>query len=264
MKHHHIDFHERGKMEIKMYRIQTTRRMEPPNFPMTQSQVLSGCDSSSGVHSKPSAPEARGFYLYIPPSRIKTRFIMLEESSKTFYEVDAQTPRLGNPTSWEESGFSSMDFGRDLAIVIPNTLGPEYKSRIASREFPQEFGVGKTKTLNPQFEVGTLVAISRSEGNTIHGEVLGRVNINPSRFLTWSAMENMKHNVLSDEMRNGLLGSLWGNRHVDRKVVHPDILAEMPRKWHDDPVILSKELDDMFASGHAIPQGEVSWVVAGL
>lgn len=251
-------------MEIKMYRIQTTKRMEPPNFPMTESQVLRDCDSSSGVDSMPSALEARGFYLYLPPSRIGTRFIMLEESSKTFYEVDAQTPRLGNPTSWEESGFSSTNFGRDLAIVIPNTLDPAYKSRIASREFPQEFGVGKTKTLNPQFEVGTLVAISRSEGNTIYGEVLGRVNINPSEYITWSAMQNMKGSVLSDEMRNGLLGSLWGNRHVDRKVMHLDILAEMPRKWHEDPVVLSNELDNMFASGHAIPQGEVFWVVAGL
>ena len=73
----------------------------------------------------------------------------------------------------------------------------------------------------------------------------------------------MKGAVLPDEMKNGLLGSLWGNLFPYRSEVHPEILAKMPRKWNVDPKLLSEELDNIFAAGKAIREGEVRWVLSG-
>ena len=226
-------------MHIKMYLIESPQVYEVPV--VTPTATASG-SSNEGILDAP------GYYLYLPPNLIKPRFFMLEEKEKKFYDVDLFPDRLGNPPEWK-AGISSQMLGRNLAIVIPVRLDEQRKAEL------------KRQGYNPEFEVGRVVQIDRTEGRTKHGRVLGKVNMNPSKYMDWATLRDRKGDILPDEIANGLLGSLWGNLYPDRKEVHPEILAKMSRPWNVNPEVLSKELDNMFASGKAIETGEIRWIL---
>ncbi len=76
----------------------------------------------------------------------------------------------------------------------------------------------------------------------------------------------MKGDVLPDEMKNGLLGRLWGGESRSAAegadfVTPRPILDNMPRKWHIDPAALNTELDGIFAAGKKIQEGELPWKI---
>jgi hypothetical protein len=58
---------------------------------------------------------------------------MLEETTKTFYDVDTQTPLLQNPTSWATAGISPSELGPRPAIVFPIPLSDESKQILAEK-----------------------------------------------------------------------------------------------------------------------------------
>ena len=180
---------------------------------------------------------------------INTRFVLLEESTKTFYDVDAKTPRLGNPSSWEVSGLSNVILGDRLAIVIPDSLDEEREAKIK-------------EGLNLESVVGKLVSIQTTGDKTVRAKVLGRVFVKPFQpeQMSWEILEDMySRPVLPDEMKNGLLGSLWVGLHPDRKEIHPKKSANLSRKWNTKPRTLSAELYDMFAAGEKIENGRLHW-----
>ena len=174
--------------------------------------------------------ETAAYRLYLPPTPIKPRFIMLEESSHSFYDVKT--------TSWAQSSLSPALFGSPLALVMT--------------EHPT---TGHT---------GTLVVITSQDGDTIHAKPLGKAYVSPypPEVVSWEKLAEMKGGVvLPDEMKNGLLGKLYGGLDPGRPFVHPEILEKMPRRWHVDAAALNYELDGMFASGLLVPRGQVRWVL---
>lgn len=59
---------------------------------------------------------------------------MLEESTKTFYDVDTVTPSLGNPASWAITGLSPSILGANrLAFVVPNRLNAEWGATLVKQ-----------------------------------------------------------------------------------------------------------------------------------
>ncbi|KAJ9668257.1 hypothetical protein H2201_001687 [Coniosporium apollinis] len=110
--------------------------------------------------------QAPSFLLYLPPTPIKPRFV-LEEATKTFYDVDTQTHLLKNPASWVTTGLSRSVLGSKPAIVFPNPLNEASKSII------------RAEGLDPEFMVGRLVSIERQDGMDVFGKVIGKVNVRP-------------------------------------------------------------------------------------
>jgi hypothetical protein len=204
--------------------------------------------------------EAPAFYLHLPPTPVKGRFVMLEESTKTFYDVDTVTPLLGNPASWAITGLSPSILGANrLAIVVPNHLNAEWRATLV-KQGPMPDG----QPYNPDFEVARLVSITGRTDKIIHAKVLGKVNICPfkSDLMSFDKIKVMKGSVLPDEMRNGLLGKLYGGLNPGKPFVHPEVLDKMPRKWHVDAAALNYELDGIFASGLEVKQGSVKWLLS--
>jgi hypothetical protein len=211
---------------------------------------------ASASRPKTVLRQAPGYFLYLPPTPIKSRFVMLEETTKTFYDVDTQTPLLQNPASWATAGISPSELGPRPAIVFPIPLSDESKQILAE------------KGHDPGFMVGRLVSIESQEGKKVFAKPVGKVNVKPfpEHVMSWTALESMKGPVLSSEMKNGLMERLWG-WHEDSGaeaapfVTSNDVLDKMLRKWHIDPVALNFELDGVFASGKRIQEGEIMWVV---
>lgn len=177
---------------------------------------------------------------------------MVEEHSKTLYDVDLITAKLGNPPSWASEGLTPTNAGRNLAIVIPKRLDLASKQRIASEEY------------NPDFEIGKIIAITLHGPSNIAGKVIGAVNICPFNVgvMSWDKLKAQKGEVITDEIKNGLLARLYGRVGLNREFMHPDVLARMPRKWHQHAEILNAELDGMFASGIEIKNGEMCWTLS--
>lgn len=198
--------------------------------------------------------QAEGYVLYIPPDPIRPRFVMLDEITRTFYDVDLETPQLGNPVSWKSTGVSRSTLGQNLALVFPNPLDDTGKAELQRTGY------------NPDFQVGRLVSVARREGRKIYGRIVAKVNVKPvpKRMMSWEGLKAKKGAVLANEMRNGLCGRLWGRPNASVGFVTPrSILDNMPRKWHVDPRALNYELDRIFAAGERIRKGEVTWVLAG-
>lgn len=191
--------------------------------------------------------------MYLPSTALKARFVMIEEGSKILYDVDLATSKLGNPSDWKKNGISPSNTGDKLAIVIPNRLTLVYKQRIAS--------AGQ----NPNFETGKLVAITRQEDKVVYGNVIGRVNVCPfdDTVMSWEKIKEYKKEIIHDEMKNGLLAKVYGGKDAEHSFVHPERLASMPRKWHENADVLNTELDGIFASGDAIAEGQLKWWLAG-
>jgi hypothetical protein len=62
-----------------------------------------------------------GFELYLPPTRFSSppeppSFVMLDDSSQVFYDVDYQALQLGNTTPWSTLALHTVP---DPAIVFP-------------------------------------------------------------------------------------------------------------------------------------------------
>lgn len=202
--------------------------------------------------------QALGYILSLPPTPIRSRFVLIEETTKRFYDVDTATRLLQNPESWESDGLSPASLGRDLAIVIPDSLSDDSRERLAS------MGRTEAQFKSVDFETGLLVAITRREGNNIYADVRGRVNVCPfqENVMSWKKLEDMKGQVLVDELRNGLLERVYTSVDSESKLVHAAVLNKMPRKWHIDAAAMSAELYHMFASGRVVKKGDVRWMLS--
>ena len=132
--------------------------------------------------------EVPAYYLYLPPTPIKARFVMLEESTKTFYDVDTITSELGNPSTWTYLGLSPSIVGQRPAIIIPNRLNDDWQKRLIEK------GRKENVSVNPNFEVGRLVSVERQEGNVVFAKILGKVNICPCKpnVMSWEGLKDEK------------------------------------------------------------------------
>ena len=194
--------------------------------------------------------EAEGYFLFIPPDPIKSHFVMLDEATKTFHDVDLETASLDNPASWKQTGVSPSILGKELAIVFPNPLDDSQKAELEERGY------------DPNFSVGRLVSVDRHEGKNVYGRIIAKVNVKPldQNAMSWEGLTDMKGAVLAEEMRNGLCGRLWGLPNATQGfVTSRKILDNMPRKWHVDPVALNYELDKIFAAGQHVRKGDIAW-----
>jgi hypothetical protein len=208
--------------------------------------------------------EAPGFLLCLPPTPVKARFVMLEESSKIFYDVDCMFPLLKNPSSWATTGISSALLGAErLAIVVPDRLNAEWRTNLA-KQGPLPDG----RPYNPDFEVARLVGIAAQEqqagGKVIRGKVLGKVNVRPysTDVMSFATLESMKPSVLVDEVKNGLLGKLYGGSAPEKPSTNPQALESTSGKWRVDAAALNYELDGFFAAGVEIKQGSAKWLLS--
>ncbi|KAJ9652922.1 hypothetical protein H2198_007875 [Neophaeococcomyces mojaviensis] len=194
----------------------------------------------------------------LPPTNpVKQRFVMLEESTKTFYDIGTETARLGNDSTWISANLSSSALGSDVAIVIPNRLDEYWKRQLAAQ--PRE----NSASYDPDFEIGLLVSVKRREGKTVFADIVAKVNVRPlgAKQMSWELVKEWKKYVLADELRNGLLAKVYGRVGEDRPFVHAEKLAGMPRRWHVDAAVLNEELDSLFASGMVVKAGDVGWVL---
>ena len=193
-----------------------------------------------------------GFELYVPPTPFSsppapTRFVMLDDLNDVFYDIDYETPLLGNKTPWTELALHTVP---DPAIVFP----PEQQDMLHKM----------------QFATGFLVSIESRSSTLITARKIGRVNVKqlPEKLMNWSALRALKGKELPAEMRAGLLRRIWNRRsgaadHSIPFVTPSRILNDMPRPWHRDAVALNYELDERFAGGKAL--GPPSrWKVSGL
>ena len=193
-----------------------------------------------------------GFELYVPPTPFSsppapTRFVMLDDLNGVFYDVDYETPLLGNKTPWMELALHTVT---DPAIVFP----PEQQDMLHKK----------------QFATGFLVSIGSRSPTLITARMLGRVNVKklPQELMNWSALRALKGKELPAEMCAGLLRRIWNRRAGAAAQSFPfvtpsRILNGMPRPWHRDGVALNYELDERFAGGKALGPPSC-WKVSGL
>lgn len=202
--------------------------------------------------------QASGYFLNLPPTPIRSRFVLIEETTKRFYDIDTATPLLKNPESWESDGLSSANVGRDLAIVIPESLSDDSRARLAS------LGRAEPQFKSVDFEIGLLVAITRREGDNVYADVKGRVNVCPFKemVMSWEKLGDMKGKVMVDKLRNGLLEQLYSGENSAHEFVHTEVSHEMSQEWHSDATVMSAELYHMFASGRIVKKGDVRWMLS--
>jgi hypothetical protein len=193
--------------------------------------------------------KSRGFKLYLPPTPFSNppayaRFVMLDDSTETFYDVDYQTELLGNTTPWTALALHKV---RDPAIVFP----------------PEQCDMLQTMA----FATGFLVSIERRDREIFVAKKIGRVNVKPleEKHMNWAALESSKGGELPMEMRAGLLRRIWNRRPSATSqpiayVTPRAILEGMPRQWYQDGAALNYELDQVFAGGAPIGEQQ-HWVV---
>ena len=182
-----------------------------------------------------------GFELYLPPTSIEPRFIMLDELTSTFYDVDYSTPEISNTVQWQ-------------TIALETVVDPA----IVMQMLPDHLGNGA---------LGLLVSITRREDDVFFATYLGQVWVkrHDPRF-NWEAVAHQKGQALSDEMRTGLMSQLWNRRPSATRaadhayVTSRDVLDRMTNRWHEDGAALNYELDYMWASSRAKP-AEQKWCV---
>lgn len=109
-----------------------------------------------------------GFELYLPPTPFQSRFIMLNNSTQIFYDIDYETTLLGNKTAWSDLALETL---KDPAIVFP----------------PKQRDYAK----NGAFIIGFLVSILKREGRRIVAKKLERINVKPfdERLMNWSVLK---------------------------------------------------------------------------
>jgi hypothetical protein len=145
---------------------------------------------------------------------------MWDDYTKKFYDVDYETPQLGNTTPWP--------LLRPETIQRPTTVFP-----------PEQRGM--LEDITNQIATGYLVSVSSSWGGRIRARRLGRVNLKlkETTYMSWPALEDVKGAVLAAEMMNALTRHLWDrqcdglNRPFTYKTPRT-ISDNMPRRWHVD------------------------------
>jgi hypothetical protein len=201
-----------------------------------------GQATAAGLHIN-----APGFELYLPPTPFNSRFVMLDELTSTFYDVDYATPIIGNTMEWKDLAPESI---QDPAIILADSV-PVMDRR--------DERVGS---------LGVLVSITRRTEQTLFATYLGRVFVRmfPANLMNWEALTKMKGAARAGEMRAGLMGRLWNRRlGVPQSsgppwVTSPEILDTMPGRWREDGAALNYELDYTFASSRHIPS-EQEWCI---
>jgi hypothetical protein len=198
-----------------------------------------GQATAAGLHIN-----AHGFELYLPPTPFKSRFIMLDELTSTFYDVDYATPTIGNTMQWEDLAPESI---QDPAIILADAV-PVIDGR------DERIG-----------SLGVLVSITRRTEQTIFATYLGRVFVRklPASLMNWEALTQTKGADRVGEMRAGLMSRLWNRRPGVPQLSGPpwvtslEILDTMPGRWREDGAALNYELDYTFASSrHILPEQE--------
>lgn len=180
--------------------------------------------------------DSGGFHLFVPPLPFackRPRFIMLDDSKQVFYDVDYETPALGNHTPWEKLDLHTK---REPAIVFT----PFHYYAFMKRDFA----------------TGSLVSIESREDNVYVAKWLGAVNVSPMKQdqMNWAMLRSWKGEELPNEMQNGLLRHVWNRRSKAESnnipyVTQASVLDQMPRPWHNNGEYLSYELDQTFAGG---------------
>lgn len=194
---------------------------------------------------------------------MKPRFVMLEEESSRFYDVDLETALLDNPADWVQNGIYPEKVagkGKGLAIIFPTPLDDMKKTELKDRGYKPNFQVGRLVALDVFRAINTPQTVVPLKGKTI-----GKVNVAPfdSAMVSWPLLKEKKGPVLPDEMKAGLLGKLWGHDRPSYTgsefVTSLNVLENMPRRWHRDPRALNYELDNMFAVGKELASAD--WVL---
>jgi hypothetical protein len=187
--------------------------------------------------------KSRGFELYLPPTPFSSppayaRFVMLDDSTQKFYDVDYQTELLGNTTPWTALALHQV---RDPAIVFP----PEQCDMLEIMKFA----------------TGFLVSIECRDREMFVAKKIGSVNVKlmEEKLMNWAALRSLKGDELPAEMRVGLLRRVWNKRPNAASQSIPYVtprltLDDMPKHWHRDGAALNYELDQIFAGG--APLGE--------
>jgi hypothetical protein len=201
-----------------------------------------GQATTAGLHIN-----APGFELYLPPTPFKSRFIMLNELTSTFYDVDYATPTICNTMEWKDLALESI---QDPAIILAD--GVPVINRPDER----------------MGSLGVLVSINRRTERTLFATYIGRVLVRmfPASLMNWEALAKMKGAARAGEIKAGLMRRLWNRRPgVPQSsgppwVTSPEILDTMPGRWREDGAALNYELDYMFASSRHIPP-EQEWCI---
>ena len=195
--------------------------------------------TAAGLHIN-----AHGFELYLPPTPFKPRFVMLNELTSTFYDVDYATPTIGNTMQWKDLAPESI---QDPAIILADHV-PVLDGR------DERIGT-----------LGVLVSVTRRTEQTLFATYLGRVFVRkfPANLMNWEALAQTTGAARAGEMRAGLMSRLWNRRPGVPQlsgppwVTSPKILATMPGRWREDGAALNYELNYQFASSrHILPEQE--------
>jgi hypothetical protein len=226
----------------------TGLRWAPSSFFRTAATgtIIAG-ESTAQVTAEGLHINAHGFELYLPPTPFKPRFVMLDELTSTFYDVDYASQTIGNTMQWKDLAAESI---QDPAIILADHV----------------------PVMNGQDErigaLGVLVSITRRTEQTLFATYLGRVFIRkyPANLMNWEALTQRKGATLVNEMRAGLMSRLWNRRPEIPQlsgppwVTSPKVLDTMPRRWHEDGAALNYELDYTFASSRLILP-ELEWCI---
>ena len=182
---------------------------------------------------------AHGFELYLPPTPFKPRFVMLDELTSTFYDVDYDTPAIGNTMQWKDLVPESI---QDPAIILA-----DHVPAIDSRD--ERIGT-----------LGVLVSITRRTEQTLFATYLGRVFVRkfPTNLMNWEELAQRRDATLVGEMRGGLMSRLWNRRPKIPQLSGPPWVASptMPERWREDGAALNHELRYIFASSRHMPEQE--------
>ena len=182
---------------------------------------------------------APGFELYLPPTQFKSRFVMLDELTSTFYAVDYETLIIGNKVKWEDLAPESI---QDPALILSENV----------------------PLMSPDARIGAfglLVSITQRTEQTLVATYLGHVFVKkfPASVMNWEALTNMKGAARTTQMKDGLMARLWNRRpgvpqsSGPPQVTSPETLDQVPDRWREDGAALNYELDGTFASSRNLP-----------
>jgi hypothetical protein len=185
---------------------------------------------------------APGFELYLPPTPFTSRFVMLDETTSTFFDVDYATPVLQNKVPWKDLAPENIE---DPAIILPEIVAND---RIGA--------------------MGLLVSVTRRAENILFATYLGHVFVRQfsADLMNWEALTKMNGPARANAMKAGLMGRLWNRRpgvpHSSGPpwVASHETVDEMPERWREDGAALNHELKYMFASSRRLPP-EQKWCI---
>ena len=124
-----------------------------------------------------STTEAPDFFLYLPPQPVRSRFVLLDETTNTFHTVDITTPDLGSTPQWKSPRAK-------LAIVF----------QVTPADDGRKAGLPVREESDPEVRVGNLVSIDQRDGKTVNGKIVARVNVRPlaAHQMSWEGLSKKK------------------------------------------------------------------------